>query len=183
MMDMCERRGAYLSKDSAYGSSYNQQMNMLYGKSMPQGVTLHRGMNSHNNFLAQTGHTITNNFSTSFEIPPHYSQVVVYLVSDNVTLKRQYNLSTSKQATLNMTHEVLEDVSATQGWTMSREIYSLTSKKSHQISRNCTWTTVSKNNVIEYAKTRGYTLPEYLTQWSSYTHGKKLETYDKHFCH
>ena len=103
-------------------ADYLQELDgMSYGTmNGKRAVTLHRGMNSHNNFLAQTGHAVTNLGSTTFVIPNYYSQVVVYLVNDNITLKSEYSLYAKQESTLNMTHTVLEDASVTEGWTMSR---------------------------------------------------------------
>lgn len=56
---------------------------------------------------------------------------------------------------------------------MSREIYQVLGGKQKEISRGCSWTTVSKANVIEYAKTIGVTLPNWLSAWSSYSSSKK----------
>jgi hypothetical protein len=57
---------------------------------------------------------------------------------------------------------------------MSREIYPLLSSQQKEISRTCTWTTVSKQNVIEYASTMGHKLPEWLSNWHLYTPEKQL---------
>ena len=66
---------------------------------------------------------------------------------------------------------------------MSREIYPTLAGQTREISRNCTWTTVSKSNVIDFARTRGHSLPDWLSNWQSYSPEKQLEVYDKEFCH
>ena len=69
------------------------------------------------------------------------------------------------------------------GWAICREIHHLHAGKQQKINKNCQWNTVSKVNVIEYAKGINVTLPEWVTQWRTYSEEKKLETYDEEFGH
>lgn len=57
---------------------------------------------------------------------------------------------------------------------MSREIYPIFAGQTREINRNCTWTPVSKLNILNYANTRGYSLPDWLSSWKSYSSMQKL---------
>ena len=161
--------------------SYERSMNSLgYGfggapLAGKRGVTLQRNMNSHNNFLANGGHLSANIAElTKIVIPKGYSQIVVYLFSETSVIKKEYSLPHEQPQTINLSHGLLKDGNEKEGWTMSREIYSILDGEKKEISRGCTWTTVSKSNIIEFAKTKGINLPEWLSSWQNYSHNKKL---------
>jgi len=72
--------GAAPSQYAAYSSYYNRGVAQ---------VALNRTLNSHNNFLLQTGHLKQNlRKITSIQIPLGYSSIVVVLFSKGISLKR-----------------------------------------------------------------------------------------------
>lgn len=156
MMDKCLRMddmyGAYnLGTGYSGGQFYGQQ----------QSISLQRGLNTHNNFLAKVGHLFPNLLKPlSIKLPQGYSHLIVHLYTEKVSVRREYSIPNStKTEAINLTHPRLQDKSADEGWTMSREIYPLLPGEERTINRNCTWTTVSLANIIEYARTQGHTLP------------------------
>lgn len=52
-----------------------------------------------------------------------------------------------------------------------------------KISRDSLWSTVSLNNILQFAQIKGHKLPLWISQWKSYSEAKKLEVYDKEVCH
>jgi hypothetical protein len=93
-------------------------MDMMFGGGAFGGrkrpaVTLQRQLNSHNNFLAKTGHLSSNLTNlNAVTIPQGYGQLVVYLISNITILKREYPLPHGKPSTINLAHIALTDTSA-----------------------------------------------------------------------
>lgn len=111
-------------------------------------VTLARSLNSHNNFLLKVGH-LSHNLKKieGVEVPLGYNQIVVYLFTNNISIKKEYSLPSSVCETLKLTHNALQDVDKKSGWTMSRQIYPVKKGEKKVISRNSSWTTVSLANI------------------------------------
>lgn len=60
--------------------------------------TIQRSLNTHNNFLKVTGHLNSNvSALTSVKIPKGYSHIVVFLFSEDTTIKKEYSLPSSPQ--------------------------------------------------------------------------------------
>ena len=132
-------------------------------------ITLQRKLNSHNNFFSQAGNLSANlKVIKGIKVPLGYSQLTVHVFSDDTLIKRDYSLPETKTSLINLTHSKISDKGDKEAWTMSRQIYKVNKGSQRQISRNSTWTTVSKSNVIDYAITLGFVLPEWLSFWHTY---------------
>ena len=178
-MSYCKMAAPQRNSYESYESSINS---MPYGATAPRqrAVTLKRSLNAHNNFLAKAGHLIANLTSTAeVSIPKGYGHVIVYLCHGQTTTKRQYALPQVIPEKIPLTHSALVDCSASQGWTMSREIYRVGAGEEKELSRSCSWATVSRANVVEFAKISGHKLPEWLSSWHSYPLEKKQKVYDE----
>lgn len=84
---------AYASKnmrmmeDCLFGApSYSRQ---YVGSMQASVIAINRNLNSHNNFLYRVGHLSSNlRQINSITVPKGYNQLVVYLYTNNVTIKR-----------------------------------------------------------------------------------------------
>jgi hypothetical protein len=165
MMSKCA-----MPRQMMHDMSYQQQSQAYRYGAYPGAVTLNRNLNSHNNFLHKVGH-LSHNLRKieSIRVPKGYSQLSVYLISGENTIKRDYSLPDGKVERLKLTHAALRDEDKKTGWTMSREIYQVRKGEQKEIGRSSTWTTVALSNVVEYAKIQSITLPEWLTSWRNYS--------------
>ena len=66
---------------------------------------------------------------------------------------------------------------------MSREIYPVNKGKTVKVNRNSKWCAVSLINILNFAKTKGIVLEDWVSCWSTYTEETKLKTYSKKVSH
>ena len=90
MMNYCGKMASHdmygqYNLGSAYGGAqqyYNQQS-----------ITLQRGLNTHNNFLAKVGHLTPNlNKTISLKLPTGYYHLLVHAFTPHASLRREYSI-------------------------------------------------------------------------------------------
>ena len=52
---------------------------------------------------------------------------------------------------------------------MSRQIYSLQKGEKKEVSRDSMWCSVSLSNIQQFASIKGFKLPEWTTQWLTFS--------------
>lgn len=83
-----------------------------YGFGRSAEVSLQRKLNTHNNFLKEAGHISYNLTNlTSIKVPKTYSQLVVYLFYQDISIRREYSIPHSEPELINLTHGALVDSS------------------------------------------------------------------------
>lgn len=78
-------------------------------------------INTHNNFISQVGYLVTNNnHKQTIKIPKGYSQIVVYVIANSNSIKREYSLPSAKLSKTSQTHSKLSETADDAGWAICR---------------------------------------------------------------
>jgi hypothetical protein len=108
-------KSAMRMDDMAFGDS------MGAAKYRRMAMTIKRNHNSHNNFLSQSGYLDKNLKNvTQLKLPKGYNQIVVYLMTNKSSVKREYALPGGEITTIKQSHPLVADKDQNTGLAMSR---------------------------------------------------------------
>jgi len=95
--------------------------NLSWNAARGGSIALQRKLNSHNNFLGQTGHLSANvKVIKGIRVPLGYNQLSVIVFTEDTSIKRDYSLPETNTSSINLTHSKIADKGDKEGWTMSR---------------------------------------------------------------
>lgn len=63
----------------------------------------------------------------------------------------------------------MKDESKESSWTMSREVYPVQAGEEIKVGRSSTWCTVSLANIVNFARIKGVSLNEWVSNWQNYS--------------
>ena len=66
---------------------------------------------------------------------------------------------------------------------MSREVYKAQKGQNIKVGRDSVWSAVGLSNIAGFAKIKGATLEDWVTNWKTYSDEEKLKVFDEKVCH
>lgn len=172
-LDLCAA-ASYSRKGMGYGSD------AYYPAPIPEG-----SITSRNNFLKHPSEVLCNlhGVTITFKVPTYHTHVRLILASQSFAIEKTFGLPYIVPPKKDMRHRGLSDKSKDHGITMSREIYPLLPGQTLEINRTSTWSVFGSNNLKTFAQSKGHKLWDWVTEWHTYSHEKKIKIYDEECCH
>jgi hypothetical protein len=116
-------------------------------------------------------------------VPSGYSHFECYAFSRKSGVVRKYDLPVDNLEKKILSHSGMQASSKETAWTMSREVYKAQKGEKIKVGRDSVWSAVGLSNIAGFAKIKGATLEDWVTNWNTLTEEEKLKVYDEKVCH